>query len=144
MRIPWWRQQSAPPLPVPQEKTVVRIAYQELYEREVPDNGPERPYVYYWPFPYPPIEGQRVFVTSEMHPEGCHAVVTGLGEVEDAKGNPLKTVVSLVPNDVVEAAQRDGDPNANAWIRWIAHQQDQGRFLRDGIPDMRPLRDDLG
>ncbi|MGB3896014.1 MAG: hypothetical protein WA942_17390 [Mycolicibacter sinensis] len=129
---------SEPPFDLP----VVRIAYQELYEREVPDNGPEHRYVYYWPFAAPPIVGQRVVVTSEINPDGCHAVVTGLGSVEDANGVPLKTVVSLVPSEEVEKAQREGDPNAKAWIRWIAHMQDQGSFLDGGIPDMRRLRDE--
>lgn len=139
MRLPWRRRRPVPP---PQrESPVVRIAYQELYEEEVPDNGPEHRYAYYWPFASPPVVGQRVVVTSRLNPDGCHAVITGPGLVEDADGIPLKTVVSLVPDDEVEAAQREGDPNAKAWGRWIAHMQDQGSFLDDGIPDMRSARD---
>lgn len=52
----------------PAEPPVVRIAYQELYEAEVPDNGPERRYAYHWPFATPPVVGQRVVVTSRLNP----------------------------------------------------------------------------
>lgn len=120
---------------------VVRIAYQELYEADIPDNGPEHRYAYYWPFATRPVVGQRVVVTSRVSPDGCHAVVTGPGSAEDASGHPMRTVVALVPDDEVEAAQREGDPNAKAWGRWIAHMQDGGSFLGEGMPDMRPARD---
>lgn len=139
MRPPWRRRRPVPP--PRHERPVVRIAYQELYEEEVPDNGPEHRYAYFWPFDSPPVVGQRVVVTSAIHPDGCYAVVTGPGSVDDAKGIPLKAVVSLVPDDEVEAAQREGDPNAKAWGRWIAHMQDRGSFLGEGMPDMRPARD---
>lgn len=99
--------------------TIVRIAYRSL-AKQVPDNGPEGRYVYYWPFREAPVPGQWVIVPSSLHPEN-YAVVTGLGNVEDANGAPLKTIASLVPDEVVAEAQRNADADMMAWL-WVAQR----------------------
>jgi hypothetical protein len=108
--------------------TIVRIAYRSP-ARPVPDSGREEPYVYYWPFREPPLPGQWVIVPDTPHPEN-YAVVTGFGNHGDAKGAPIKTITSLVP-DEAGAEARKADADTVAWL-WAA--QRAAGFPAPGFP----------
>lgn len=100
---------------------IVRIAYGALNE-PMPDNGPDGRYVYYWPFSEPPIVGQRVIVPTWKEPEN-HAVITGLGEVDDADGNEILLITRIATDDEVARArsaiieaERQRDVDMMAWL----------------------------
>lgn len=93
---------------------IVRVAFRDLTQ-PVPDNGPAGRYVYSWPFMKPPKRGQRVIVPSDFG--GGFAVVTGMGYVKDAHGEPIKAVKRLVTDGEVAAAHRKADADADAWLR---------------------------
>ncbi|RRR39774.1 hypothetical protein EHH44_21570, partial [Mycolicibacter terrae] len=95
--------------------TIVRIAYRS-FGKPVPDNRPECGCVYYWPFREPPGPGQWVTVPGSR-PE-IYAIVTGFGNKGDANGTPIKTIASVVPDELVAEEQRKTDADMVAWL-WV-------------------------
>lgn len=109
--------------------TIVRVAYRSL-AKPVPDDGSGGGCVYYWPFREPPAPGQWVIVPCSQGPAN-YAIVTGFGDRGDAHGDPIETITSLAPDEVVAETQRRTDADMVAWL-WVA--QRAAGFPAPGYP----------